>query len=65
MNREVLIHSRLHGPLSVSRERHTDSTQLLVHVVPRMRGPGATGAELVPPVPAFGGHDKKDVGTTH
>ena len=54
MNREVLIHSRLHGPLSVSRERHTDSTQLLVHVVPRMRGPGATGAELVPPVPAFG-----------
>ena len=67
--REILIHPRLHGPISVSGERHTDSNPALSSTsrprFRRMRGPGATGAELVTSGTRLREHDEKDVGTTH
>ena len=58
----VLIHLRLHGPISVSSERRTDSNPAFLPRRPpprRVRGPGATGAELVTPSSAFAGMRKK------
>ena len=60
----VLIHSRLHGPLSVSVSARQIAPGFSSTSPLRMRGLRATGTELVAPGSRLRGHDEKDVGIT-